>query len=759
MRTIRWALGAAILGVLAGCVSDPIDAPTSVVAPDETFAPFSPSAARAFMDAVELESPGRISPVFSEDGSYLAFTRRDEVIIVDVASGEQRLKWTMEQLAALVGAPADDLSVNISADPFAALISYEGGAAHLAFEPDAVPVEIAPKDPARMVRSMFPMNGYDRHENISRDGRWYASLDGQDLAIRAVGADDPRVLTRETNPRRVWFHGNDIWERSGDIWSPDSSRFVARLHDSTNTPGIDLIDYLVEGDEHGRFAYWARAGQPLPRTELYAVKSETGARTRLGPAGTVDDHLFFIEWSPDGESVLAIRYARDLSKQEVFAIDADTGAARTIATRTAVDGWVKWPAGPQTIQHMPNGGYLLRSDESGYFQYYHLDQTGDVVSQLTFGDEDVGGVIGFSPDGDWLFFYSSVSPDRPYDQIPHRVSLDNGSVEQLSEETGTHRATLSPDGTHLVTVHSDFDRASRADLLTSSGEWVATLAQTSTPETIHGLPLPEPFTVMAADGETVMHGTLLKPSGFDPTQSYPVIHRVYGAMQSRVLPSGFLTENIGYPGGEYNGMLTYLADAGFVVVTMDAPGTPGRGRNYNLTHWGDWPGSTPDDYAAGLMELARSRSWMDTSRIGIDGNSWGGYVALHSALERPDIYKTVSISVPETDLLDHVHWIEWQIGTPESNPDVYENGNLADRASELESEIIIVAGTSDVNVPISNTMKLLDGLADAGKPYDLVIFPGTNHPHQGRGDRYAYAVERIRAFHDTHLRTQADVAQ
>ncbi|MEM6539451.1 MAG: DPP IV N-terminal domain-containing protein, partial [Pseudomonadota bacterium] len=395
----------ATLGVLAGCVADPVDAPTPVLAPDETIAPFLPSAARAVMDAVHLESPGRISPVFSEDGSHVAFTRQGELILVDAATGQQRFQWTMEQLAEMVGASADDLTVSISADPLAAFISYQEGAARLAFEPDAVAVEVEPKDPPRMVRSMFPMTGYDRRENISRDGRWYASLDGQDLAIRAVGADDSRVLTRETNPHRVWFHGNDIWERSGDIWSPDSSRFVARLHDSTNTPGINLIDYLGEGGEHSRFAYWARAGQPLPRTELYAVNAETGARTRLGPTGTVDDHLFFIEWSPDGESVLAIRYARDLSKQEIFAIDADTGAARTIVTRTAEDGWVKWPAGPQTIQHMPNRGYLLRSDESGYFQYYLLDETGSVISQLTFGDRDVGGVIGFSPDADWLYYY------------------------------------------------------------------------------------------------------------------------------------------------------------------------------------------------------------------------------------------------------------------------------------------------------------------------------------------------------------------
>ena len=143
---------------------------------------------------------------------------------------------------------------------------------------------------------------------------------------------------------------------------------------------------------------------------------------------------------------------------------------------------------------------------------------------------------------------------------------------------------------------------------------------------------------------------------------------------------------------------------------------------------------------------------MDLERVGVDGNSWGGYISLHTALEHPEMYRASAISVPETDLLDHVHWIEWQLGTPEDNPDAYVSGALQNRASELSSDLLIVAGTSDANVPVSNTMKLLDALAEHGKDYQLVMFPGTNHPHQGRGDRYAYAVERIRRFFSETLK-------
>lgn len=714
-------------------------------------ATFEPEEARAFLNSVPFESAGDISPVFSENGDQIAFETEGTIRLVDASNGELITEWSPGAIAGITGAEPGETSIEIGAAPFEARLKTETASYRLPLQLGAQATLLIEEDSPRTVRKMFPMNGYDRRENLSPDGTWFASLDGPNLAVRRFGEDAVRVLTDEQVPHRTWFHGNDIWEDSGSIWSPNGRLFIARLHDASEVPSIDYIDHLSTNERVREFRYWSRAGERLPRTELHVVDPESGAVRPLGPAGDHDSHLFFIEWAPDGRSILAMRYARDLSRQEIFSIDVESGEARTLVDRRVEDGWVKWPSGPRTIQHIPGGGYLLRSDEDGFFNYYRLDEDGSIVNQLTDGNVDVGAVIGFGPDGDWLYYLSPVSADRPYDGIPHRVPMAGGAPERLSAMDGQHDAVLSPDGTRLVTVHSDIDRASRADLLTASGELIAILAEGETPQTIAGAPLPERFTVPAADGETPIHGLIFKPAGFDSVQSYPVIHRVYGGMQSRVMREGFWSEGLGWPGSEYQSLLNYLADAGFVVVLMDPPGTPGRGRAYNLTHWSNWPGTMPDDQAAALMALAETRPWMDTARIGIDGNSWGGYVALYSALERPDIYKTASISVAETDLLDHAHWIEWQMGRPADNREAYEAGALHQRMDELQTDLLIIAGTADPNVPVSNTMKLLDGLAEAGKPYDLVLFPGTNHAHQGRGERYSYAVESIRHFHARHL--------
>lgn len=712
---------------------------------------FDPAQARAFIDAVPFKSAGDIDVVFHPDSTAFAFVSTGRVSIGETRTGAIRTTIAAETIARAIGLPGSNVVLGAINDRW----QVEATAAGRSF---LVPLynlyeatELAENAKPRLVRSMFPMANYDRREVASPDGKWLAGLEGPDLAYRQSDSAAASIVTRESEAGRVWFLGNDIWEDSDTVWSPDSTRFVARLHDSSAVPAIAMIDYLGPREEVRSFSYWTRAGEPLPSTRLAVVDVRTGALKPIGTASGPDRHLFFVEWSEDGRSILALRYSRDLRQQEVLAIDAATGTERVVYRRMVESGWTKWPSGPRTIRHLPGGRYLLRSDHEGFFQYYVLGRNGDILRRLTNGKVDVGEVIGIDGKRRLLYFLAPASPERPYDQIPHRVSFDRGQPKILSQRSGVHKAVLSPDGQTLATTYSSEAQASATELISADGKPIAGLAAGDTPALIGGTPLPERITVPSANPGTLMHGLILKPADFDPTRSYPVILRVYGGMQSRTSHDGFWPERLGWTGSEYHGMLNYLAASGFVVVMLSPPGTPGRGRDYNLANHGIWPGRLPQHYLAGLQALARDRPWMDLGRVGIDGNSWGGYTALYTALETPEAYRSVSVSVPQTDFADHVHWIEWQLGTPAQNPVAYAAGGLQNRVGGLRSRLLIIAGTSDANVPVSNTMKLLDGLAEAGKPYDLVLFPGTNHLHQGRGDRYAYAAEAIRTFHTRHL--------
>ncbi|MEM9170684.1 MAG: prolyl oligopeptidase family serine peptidase [Pseudomonadota bacterium] len=603
-------------------------------------------------------------------------------------------------------------------------------------------------DTPQIVRESFPIANWNRREIPGPDGAAFATLIGDDFGVRRRGATTPAFRTADGAPDHQWHFAGDIWEESGSPWSPDGARIVARRHDMRAVPGVPIVDYLGRRERVDMFKYWARAGEPLPKTQFVIFNAETGAATPAALEGDPDTHDFFIDWSPSGDFFAVLRYARDLSTQTLYFVDAATGAARTVLTDARDDGWVKWPSGPPTLVFLPSGdGFLFRSDADGHFQWrlYALD--GALVAKVTHGPFDSGEIIAIDEAGDAVFFLAQSDTTHPYDVHLNRVSLKGEEQRQLTTLRGVHRATASPGAERFVVTHAHLDRPPRTDLLDRDGTIVATLAEASVDAAFRqSWAPPEEFVAKTADGETDVHGLIFKPHDFDPALSYPVIERVYGGMQIPVMKRGYPGDGAGWSGGEYYRMINYLNALGFVVVTMDAPGTPGRGRAFNLATHGDWPNGVIDDHAAALRQIGETRPYMDLARVGVDGNSWGGYIAGRALTDAPDLYRAGALSVPETDLLDHVHWIEWQIGEPDENMAHYEANALSAHVDKIAGDLLILAGASDVNVPVSNTMKLLDALAEADKDYALVFFPGTNHPHQGRGDRYAYAVKRIGAF-------------
>lgn len=710
---------------------------------------------RHFLDGIETGIEGYETPALWRADSDIVCIRLERI---DAATGVRAALNPAPAVAAARAAGATgEAKIEPGEGPCVALLDIGGRR----FDADLVtgtirerPALIDEEDPAapRVVRSMFPMVGWDRRENLSPDGAWFQTLIGDDLGLRSANTGEIAQLTGDGTPERRYFQAYDIWEESGDEWSPDSTRFVGRLHDTTGLKGLTRLDMLHAHETVEHFTYWSRAGEPMPVTTLYVFDVATRGRVTLSEQGTPDSYLFFLDWSPDGRRIAYVRVARDATRYELFEADAATGASRLLLEEKAASGWVKWPGPPKTFHYLPDGGgFLWRSDRDGFAGYYLYPLSADGVGAPRKVSPDGFDVTaaGVTPDGAALVLVGAPDPARPYDEQIFRWALDGSGGRQITSGPGVHDVTLSPSGRYLLDTHHDIDRPPVTVIRdAASGEPTAEVQRARLTTARAAWPSPERVVAKAADGKTNIHGVVFRPYGFDPAKSYPVIERIYGGMQGPVSSRGF--PGFG-DGGDYNTMLAWFAARGFVVVMLDAPGVPGRGRDYLLARHSTWPDGIIADHAVALKAVAAARPWMDLGRVGIDGNSWGGMLALRGGLEAPELYRAVAASVPQTDLRDHVSWIEFQIGTPQANPDAYNRGELASRMKDFHAALLLVAGTADVNVPVSNTMTLLDALAEAGAPYDLVLFPGTNHGHQGRGDRYAYAIAAIARFFEREL--------
>ena len=312
----------------------------------------------------------------------------------------------------------------------------------------------------------------------------------------------------------------------------------------------------------------------------------------------------------------------------------------------------------------------------------------------------------------------------PYYHHLHAVSLDGGAPRLLTPEDAEHGewppwVDFSPDGRYFVDRFSRIDQPPRTVLRKSSGELVARIVEADvSPLLASGWRYPERFTAKASDGETVLHGMIVLPHDFDPADKYPVVESIYPGPQATRTPRGF-TDVVGES-------TRCLADLGFVVFTVDGPGTPGRSKAFLDAQYGRaWPAGLADHVAV-LAQLAETRPYMDLGRVGIYGHSAGAYAAVRAMLEYPDLYRVGVASAGNHDqALTNVTWGERWVG-PYAGPgwDTQANRTLA---GNLRGKLLLVTGDLDDNVNPAATLQLVDALVDANRDFDLLVLPNRNH--------------------------------
>jgi dipeptidyl aminopeptidase/acylaminoacyl peptidase len=375
-----------------------------------------------------------------------------------------------------------------------------------------------------------------------------------------------------------------------------------------------------------------------------------------------------------------------------------------------------------------SNGFLWISSRDGWNHLYRYDADGNLVGQLTSGDWPVHDVQAI--DQEFVYFTGSPDQKRPYDVHVCRVSLGGGAVEQLTESRGIHRPQFAPRVRAFLDTNSTVDWPVSTDLRRSDGSLIATLATMDIGDLQEeGYVPPEEFVAKAADGETDLWGVIYKPADFDPEHSYPVIEHIYGGPQIVAVARQFAIFD-----QPARNLAWALAQLGFIVVSLDARGTPGRSKAFEDVVYGRWGEHEIGDHAAAIRQLCDANPWMDADRVGIIGHSWGGYFSSAALIQAPDLYKAAVSSSP-----GYIPWesvlYEPYLGLPADNSEPYDRADLTRRAAELQGSLLLVAGTSEYG-PISDAMKMSRALIDAGIQYEFAVLPGEYHSYAGKAERY-----------------------
>ncbi len=493
---------------------------------------------------------------------------------------------------------------------------------------------------------------------------------------------------------------------SGYWWSPDARSLVYQESDARKVE----IWYVTDP---------ARPGQtPLPSYYPRPGKANVAVRLGIMPVSGGDTvwiqwdrerypYLARVHWGKHGPLTIVVQ-ARDQKELVLLKVDPATGKTTPLITERD-STWVNLPNNvPRWLG--PDVGFLWISEEGGGPRLELRGPDGKLRRVLVEPAAGFQRLVDVDVEGH-TFAYNA-SPDPTQSQV-FRSALENGRPTPLTNGPGIHSAVFSKN--HSIYVHLAMQPQAmpRGTVRRADGTLAGELP--SVAEEPPFTPRAELIKVGEGAG---FYASVVWPRNFDSRKRYPVIVDVYGGpgfnkvlatMSSRLLDQ-------------------WLADAGFMVVSIDGRGTPGRGHDWERAIWKHF-GSVPlEDQVAGLKALGRRFPQMDLDRVGIVGWSFGGYLSALAALRRPDVYKAAVAGAPVCDWLDYdTHYTERYLGIPPADNAAYEEGSLLTYAGHLSRPLLIVHGTADDNVYFRHSLRLVDALFRAGKEFKILPLSGLTH--------------------------------
>lgn len=582
-------------------------------------------------------------------------------------------------------------------------------------------------------------------EVSSPDGRWVAFRRDHDVWIRAAAGGDEIQLTRDGTSERGYAVNPDQGSQRQLMlqlglreappvlaWSPDSSRLVTHRIDQLGVGISSLIESAPAENGLPRVHNYryATPGAATPTAEWVVLNVETHERceVQLGPFHMPPRSPLLsgkVWWSPDGQWIYFLNQARDRRRLEFWEIDGRTGRSRLVLVEsgtTRVDPVQSDDDVPNVRVLDASREFLWYSQRDGVGRLYLYDlDTGHLVRGVDSGTAIVQHVLNVDERTRVAHLAVSGLVHRdPYVLSVMKVDLDGGDPELVTDDEMDHRVHFPGHGQWFVDTASSVASPPVVSVRRLDGSVIMELERADIARLESaGWTAPERITVTAADGVTEISGLLYRPYGFDESEKYPVVDHVYPGPHLRRTQPYFAP---GYFGADAEA----IAALGFVVVAFDGRGTPGRDKAFHDFSYHNLGGAL-EDHVAGLHQLAERLPWIDLDRVGIIGQSAGGFAAVRGLARYPHMFKVaISESGNHDNRAYEADWVEAYHGEIDFAEDSTALSNT-ELAGSIEGELLLVHGELDENVAPHQTMRLVDRLIAENKDFDLLIVPGATH--------------------------------
>ncbi len=542
----------------------------------------------------------------------------------------------------------------------------------------------------------------------------FVAVDGKSTQITNDDPDSYRggIVNGQTVSR------SEFGISKGTFWSPFGNKLAFYRKDETAVADYPLININKRIAEVESTKY-PMAGMTSEQVSLGVYDVENDKTIFLKTDGPKDQYLTAVTWGPEGNFIYIALLNRDQNYMQLNQYNAVNGDFVKTLFEEKDPKYVE-PENPLYFNPEKPDEFIWISERDGFNHLYLYNTNGDLIKQLTDGDWVVTEFLGFF-EKEKIYFKSTK--ESPLQQNIYSLNLKDSKLVRISPEHGTHTARISKSGKFIIDIFSNTETSRQYSLLNNKGKTIRIIKENKLPLKDYKMGEMLMFDIKADDG-TKLYSRLIYPIDFDKSKKYPVIVYVYGGPHAQLITDSWL--------GGAGLFLNYLASQGYFVFTLDNRGSANRGRDFEQAIFRNCGSIEVADQMVGVDYL-KTLPYIDSTRIGVDGWSYGGFMTTSLMVKQPETFKVGVAGGPVIDWKYYeIMYGERYMDTPESNPEGYEKSNLLNYVDQLQGKLLLIHGTNDPTVVWQHSLLFLQKAIQNGKQIDYMVYPGHGHGVRGK---------------------------
>ena len=582
-------------------------------------------------------------------------------------------------------------------------------------------------DKGRQQLATFSPDGskvaFVRENNI-----FYVDLsDGKEVQVTSDGKFNHII-----NGAPDWVYEEEFEFNQAFHWSPDGGTIAYIKFDESQVKEFSMTMFagsaptIADNKLYPENRVWKypKAGEANSVVSVHTYNLEKGATKKMEIGTETDIYIPRLRWTFDAGKLCIFRLNRLQNKLELLFADPSSGATNIVYTEE--NKYFIDESYFDDLQFLDDRKhFVMMSEKDGYAHLYLMDLNGSQVSQITKGEWDVTEFIGYNAKNK-TFYYQSAE-QSPILRDIYSIKLNGKSKKKLSDQSGTNRASFSSSYKYYINNFSSVTTPTQVTLHSSKGKlirelqtnenFIAMLAE-------YQFNYPQFFNFKTTEG-IELNGSIVKPANFDERKKYPVLMTQYSGPNSQEVVNSWSF-----------GWEQVLASNGYIVISVDGRGTGARGEEFRkMTYLQLGKYETIDQIET--AKYLQTLNYVDGSRIGIWGWSYGGFISTLCLEKGEGIFKAGIAVAPVTNwrYYDNIY-TERFMRTPQENPDGYDDNSPLFFADQMQGKYLICHGSADDNVHVQNAMEFTEKLVQANKQFEMMIYTNRNHGIYGGNTRY-----------------------